>query len=189
MTAVGIAWTGGAAAEDRDARFEEIVRAHGAKVQGLVRRMVGNEADDLVQEVFLQVYRSLPRFRGDAQVSTWLYRIATNRCLDHLRRERRREKRLVPLDEAGPRAVLDAAAARGLSPEAGVEARDLAGEVRRCLEALPLDLRTVVVLRDLQGLEYREIAVILGLPLGTVQSRLHRGRSLLKEKLSPYLEG
>ncbi|HHW14083.1 MAG TPA: sigma-70 family RNA polymerase sigma factor [Firmicutes bacterium] len=188
MAAVGMTWPGEAAAQDRDARFEQIVRTYGGRVRALVHRMVGSDADDLVQDIFLQVYRALPEFRGDASVATWLYRIATNRCLDHLRRHRRTQARVISLDERTQESAPDLAAAAA-SPEATTEARDLSREVRRCLLALPVELRTVVVLRDLEGLEYREIAAVLGLPLGTVQSRLHRARNLLKEKLSPYLEG
>lgn len=189
MAAVGMTWPGEAAAQDRDARFEQIVRSYGGRVRALVQRMVGRDADDLVQDIFLQVYRALPEFRGDASVATWLYRIATNRCLDHLRRHRRTQARVISLDERTQESASDLAALAQTSPEATTEARDLNREVRRCLLALPVELRTVVVLRDLEGLEYREIAAVLGLPLGTVQSRLHRARNLLKEKLSPYLEG
>ncbi|MDI6871970.1 MAG: sigma-70 family RNA polymerase sigma factor [Bacillota bacterium] len=188
MAAVEVTWPGGAAAQDRNARFEEIVRTYGTRVHTLVYRMVGSEADDLVQEVFLQVYRSLPRFRGEAKLTTWLYRIATNRCLDHLRRRRRTQTRFLSLDEYAQDCVLEAAQP-GASPEAGTEALDLTREIRRCLTTLPVELRTVVVLRDLEGLEYRQIAAVLGWPLGTVQSRLHRARTLLKQQLSPYLEG
>ncbi|MGE5554186.1 MAG: sigma-70 family RNA polymerase sigma factor [Betaproteobacteria bacterium] len=188
MATVEMTWPGATAVRDRESRFEEIVRTYGPKVYTLVRRMVGDDADDLVQEVFLQVYRALPQFRGDAQVGTWLYRIATNRCLDHLRRHRRTQGRVVSLDEH-TQAAHDSVSVAGPSPEVATEAQDLSREVWRCLASLPPDLRAVEVLRDLHGLEYRKIAAVLGVPLGTVQSRLHRARNLLREKLSPYLEG
>jgi RNA polymerase sigma-70 factor (ECF subfamily) len=182
-------WPGTAARAERDARFEDLVRTHGPKVRSLVHRLVGVEADDLVQDIFVQVYRGLPGFRGEAQVSTWLYRIATNRCLDHLRRHRRTEGKGVSLEEFAQEHPAEPLATPLASPEARTVAGDLRREIRRCLYALPPDLRAVVVLRDLEGLEYREIAAVLGLPLGTVQSRLHRGRNLLREELGPYLEG
>lgn len=190
MAVVGLTWPGGAVPEDRDARFEEIVRTHGTRVRSLVHRMVGTDAEDLVQEIFLQVYRALPGFRGEAKVATWLYRIAANQCLDHLRHRRRSETKVVHLAEPSLEEVAEAAEARlQASPEELAEARDLAREVRRSLESLPDDLRVVVVLRDFEGLAYRELAAVLGLPLGTVQSRLHRARELLKRRLAPYLEG
>jgi RNA polymerase sigma-70 factor (ECF subfamily) len=183
------AWPGEAARAEQDAWFEDLVRTHGSKVRSLVYRLVGGEAEDLVQDVFVQVYRSLPGFRGEAQVSTWLYRIATNRCLDYLRRHRRTEGKVISLENCAEEHSLEPLAVPLASPEARTVAVDLRREIRRCLAALPADLRAVVVLRDLEGLEYREIAAVLGLPLGTVQSRLHRGRNLLRDKLGPYLEG
>lgn len=188
LTTVGLTWPGGASV-DRDARFEELVHAYGGRVRALVHRLVGQDADDLVQDIFLQVYRSLPGFRGEAKVSTWLYRVATNRCLDHLRRSRRAKTRVLSWEEYASVCSVETAALPLVSPEAACEHQDLTAAVRRCLTELPAILRVVVVLRDLEGLEYREIAAVLGVPLGTVQSRLHRARHLLKQKLGPYLEG
>lgn len=191
MAAVGLTWPGGAVPRgDHDARFEEIVRTHGTRVRSLARRMVGTEVEDLVQEIFLQVYRGLPNFRGEAKVATWLYRITANQCLDHLRRRRRAAALLVPLDGERMASALDETAVRlQQSPEEVAEAQDLSREVRRALAALPDELRVTVILRDFEGLEYREIAAVLGLPLGTVQSRLHRARERLKGQLTRYLEG
>jgi RNA polymerase sigma-70 factor (ECF subfamily) len=142
------------------------------------------EADDLAQEAFLAVYRALPSFRGEARLQTWLYRITVNVCLQAIRRRRPPTAELPDEYEEG--------AARAHSPswQAGPEDLSLRREarlrVRQMVAQLPAKFREVVVLCDLQDLPYEETAAILRISIGTVRSRLHRGRNRLKEMLKDY---
>lgn len=166
-----------------DARaFEELVRAYQHRVFGVAVRMLGNraEAEDLAQEVFLRVHRSIADFRGEAKLSTWLYAIASRLCLNRLasgerHRIREGEETLMRLPSA------DAGAAETL--ERGE--RDAA--LSQAIASLPDERRIVVVLRDVEGLSYEEIARALDLEPGTVRSRLHRARLDLKDKLERFL--
>ncbi len=166
-----------------DARaFEELVRAYQHRVFSVALRMLGNraEAEDVAQEVFLRVHRAIGDFRGDAKLSTWLYAIASRLCLNRLasgehRRMRAGEATLMTLPSA------DAGAAEAL--ERGE--RDAA--LQQAIASLPEERRIVVVLRDVEGLSYDEIAHALDLEPGTVRSRLHRARLDLKDKLERFL--
>ena len=163
---------------DQDA-FAELVRRHHGLVYNLCLRLVGQPADaaDATQEVFLRVYTRLGHFRGQARFRTWLYRIAVNTCQDELRRRRRRPRLLGDLGRD--------AAADGPPPPAGaVLAREVRAAVAAALAALPEPFRVAVVLRDLHHLSYDEIGAVLGLPPGTVRSRIHRGRLLLRDALT-----
>lgn len=156
-------------AGDREA-FGQIVSRHQAAVYRVVRGILGDpgESEDVAQEVFLKAYASLGRFRGESNLFTWLYRIAVNEAL-----RARRRRRPQPL-EAAPEAVSPPA-----EPEEPEEMPTL-GTLRRLLGRLPDDHRAIVVLRDLEGLSYREIAETLEIPLGTVESRLFRARRELR---------
>lgn len=138
--------------------------------------MTGNAADaeDATQEALIAIVRGLPRFDGRSQFATWAYRVATNACLDEIRRRARRPEPAEPpvLEAAALDASIDSAVADRLDIDAA-------------LGTLPLDFRAAVVLRDLCGLDYSEIAETLGIPAGTVRSRIARGRAAL----SPLLEG
>ena len=166
-----------------DARaFEELVRAYQHRVFGVAVRMLGDrtEAEDVAQEVFLRVHAAVRDFRGEAKLSTWLYTIASRLCLNRLASgERRRthagDETLMRLPSA------DAGAAAAL--ERGE--RDAA--LQQAIAALPEERRIVVVLRDVEGLSYEEIAQALDLEPGTVRSRLHRARLDLKDKLERFL--
>jgi RNA polymerase sigma-70 factor (ECF subfamily) len=166
-----------------DARaFEELVRAYQHRVFGIALRMLGNraEAEDIAQEVFLRVHRSVADFRGEAKLSTWLYSIASHLCLNRLasgdrHRVREGEETLMRLPSA------DVGAAETL--ERGE--RDAA--LLQAIASLPEERRIVVVLRDVEGLSYEEIARALDLEPGTVRSRLHRARLDLKDKLERFL--
>jgi RNA polymerase sigma-70 factor (ECF subfamily) len=162
--------------------FEEFVIAYQHRVFGVALRMLDNraEAEEIAQETFLRAHRALADFRGDAKLSTWLYAIASRLCLNRLassdrRRPREGEETLLRLasDDAG-------AAAR-------LERSELEQALAAAIEALPEERRMVVVLRDVQGLSYEEIAATLGLEPGTVRSRLHRARMDLKAKLERFL--
>jgi RNA polymerase sigma-70 factor (ECF subfamily) len=162
--------------------FEELVMTYQHRVFGVALRMLGNraEAEDVAQEAFVRAHRALGAFRGDAKLSTWLYAITSRLCLNRLasgerRLTRQNEDALLRLSDAGPR------------PDAALERRELETALGRAIAELPEDRRIVVVLRDLEGLSYEEIAEVLELPLGTVRSRLHRARADLKEKLERFL--
>jgi RNA polymerase sigma-70 factor (ECF subfamily) len=162
--------------------FEELVRGYQHRVFGVAVRMLGNraEAEDVAQEVFLRVHRSIGDFRGEAKLSTWLYSIASRLCLNRLagserHRVREGEETLMRLPSA------DAGAADAL--ERGE--RDAA--LQQAIASLTEERRIVVVLRDVEGLSYDEIAEALDLEPGTVRSRLHRGRQDLRDKLERFL--
>lgn len=156
---------------DRDA-LDALLRAHYDRVHALCRRMTGNDADalDATQDALIAIVRGLPRFQAGARFSTWAYRVATNACLDELRRRRRRP-------EPGlPESHRDAVA----SASDGVDARI---DIDRALASVAPEFRAPVVLRDLCGLDYAEIAEVLDVPVGTVKSRIARGRTALADLL------
>jgi RNA polymerase sigma-70 factor (ECF subfamily) len=161
--------------------FEELVRTQQHRVYGLALRMLGNaaEAQDVAQEVFLRAHRGLAEFRGDARLSTWLYAIVSRLCLNRLAGGERR------LTRDGEEALSRIADARP-GPDQTLEQGELAEALSRAIGELPEERRIVVVLRDIEGLAYEEIAEVLELPVGTVRSRLHRARLDLKEKLERF---
>ena len=157
--------------------WEEIARSHGRFLYNVAYRLTGNDADaqDLVQDVLLRVRRGLVTYRPGS-LEGWLSRITTNAFLDDVRRRRRRPVDRLPDD---PDRVLVATD----DVEETVGAADLSADVERALAALAPDFRTAVVLCDVVGLSYDEIAEALDIPLGTVRSRIHRGRAALREAL------
>ena len=159
--------------------FGELVRRHREGVVNVVYRMCGdaNLSEDAAQEAFIRAWQHLLSYRPRSPFRNWVYRIATNVALDMLRRERE----TVDID-----ALSLAASDRG--PEATVEGRERGEQVRQAVLALPPASRTVLVLREYEGLSYREIADMLGIPIGTVMSRLNYARNRLRESLAPYLE-
>lgn len=173
---------------DEIAAFEALVARYGQRVYTMAYRMAGNDADakDLAQEAFLRVFRALRSIDPSAQLDSWLYRIVTNLFIDMLRRRPR--ARVESLDapvttRSGGEVVREIADDRG-NPEADVVDRQMAADVQQALLALHPDLRAVVVLSDIEGYAYEEIAEALGIPVGTVKSRLHRARKTLQARLS-----
>lgn len=148
-------------------------------------RMVGNadDADDIAQDVFVRAHRGLPRFRGDCRFTTWLYRIATNLCI-----ERRRSARPapLPLDAPGVQEML-CVPMPGSDPVAVAERRFTEEAIAATIRELPAHHRAVVVLRDVEGLSYDEMAHALGCSVAAVKVRLHRARELLRKRLRSLL--
>jgi RNA polymerase sigma-70 factor (ECF subfamily) len=164
--------------------WEEIVEQHSARVYRLAYRLTGNvhDAEDLTHDVFIRVFRSLNSYQPGT-FEGWLHRITTNVFLDRMRRKQR-----IRFD-----ALSEESAARLPSREAGPEqvydATHFDDDVQLALDALPPDFRAAVVLCDIEGLSYEEIATTLGIKLGTVRSRIHRGRALLREALAHRAPG
>jgi RNA polymerase sigma-70 factor (ECF subfamily) len=163
-----------AQAGDRRA-VEALLRRHHDRIYAICRRVVGSseDADDATQEAMISIVRGLARFDGRAAFSTWTYRIATNAALDELRRRRRRPSPHATADTGAPLEVVDTDSHRGI---------DAVGErlaIDAAIDALPDEFRVAVVLRDVCDLDYAEIASTLEIPVGTVKSRIARGRSLL----------
>jgi RNA polymerase sigma-70 factor (ECF subfamily) len=167
--------------------FEQIVRHYSGMVFSLAARLVGpSDAEDVVQETFLRAWHSLARFRGESSLKTWLYAIALNRARARHGTLSRLRAVFTPgrTREDDAFASLDDAADPALSPEENAVLTERRRRLREAVRVLPDEFRTTVVLRDLEGLSYEEVAEVLGIPVGTVRSRLARGRALLKEMLS-----
>jgi len=165
--------------------FEELVLEYEKKVYNVALRILGNSEDaaDMTQEAFIKAYNSLSGFRGDSKFSVWLTRIVSNLCLDFLRsRNRRPTISLSMEDDDGDDVQLDIADTRQ-SPELLLERSLTRESVRRGLRSLPEDYREILLLREIQGLSYDEIAAALNIEVGTVKSRIFRGR----KKLCDYL--
>ena len=166
----------------REDVFEELVRRYQRPIAAYVYRMVGDyeAALDLTQEVFIKVYGSLARYRSEYKFSTWIYRIAHNAAIDHLRRHSLREQSLTD-DVAGePRELI---VPNGkLSPEQESEREERRAEIERVVLQLPASYRELIVLRHSHDLSYDEIAEVTGLPLGTVKNRLFRAREAMRQQ-------
>lgn len=161
--------------------YEQLVAAYEKNTYNLALRMVGNaqDAEDMTQEAFLKAYNSLDSFRGDSKFSVWLYRIVSNVCLDFLRKKNRRQTSSLSVeDDEGEQIQLDIPD-EAQSPEALLEKKLTREAVRRGLEQLPEDSRQILLLREIQGLSYEEIAQVLDLEAGTVKSRIFRARKRL----------
>lgn len=177
-----------AAARRGDHRaFEALVLKYQGRIFRLIQRLVSGSdvVDDLAQEVFIRAYRSLGDFKGEASLYTWLYKIALNICRNHYR-SRGRRPAYTELDEADGSAGLEAA---GGSPEDEVFRREFWEQLQRGLAGLPAEQREAVVFCDLEGMSYEEMATLLGVPIGTVRSRIFRGRKALQQRLASYQSG
>ncbi|MDT8317265.1 MAG: sigma-70 family RNA polymerase sigma factor [bacterium] len=174
--------------QEGDSRsFEMLVIKYQQRIFNVIFRIVRNRDDveDLAQEAFLNAFRSIKGFRGGSSFYTWLYRIASNVSLNHLAKN----KRAVFVDEA----VMDTAdvaektASADISPERRVSSNETASAISKAVESLPEEIKKAVILREYEGLSYEEIAELMDCPVGTVRSRIFRGRGILKTSLKGYL--
>ncbi len=170
--------------------FDVLVARYQHKVVKLIMRYVRDQAEalDVAQEAFLKAYRALPRFRGDSAFYTWLYRISINTAKNHLVAARRR-----PLDYNLDLQDPDQYEMHGKlktedTPEGNLLSEEIRETVNRAIEGLPEDLRTAIMLRELEGMSYEEIATAMECPVGTVRSRIFRAREAIDKRLRPLLD-
>jgi RNA polymerase sigma-70 factor, ECF subfamily len=175
------------------AAFESLVAERSGEIYGLLYRLTENseEARDLTQETFLRAFQSIGQFRGDADLRTWIYRIAINQARNRWRwwRRRRRDS-TVSLDsteERGDKTLIRLPADRGNTPEQDTLAHERECVLRAALQTLGRAYKETLILRDIEGFSYEEVAEALGISIGTVKSRLARGRSELRRKLEGSL--
>src|SRR5437016_1102203 len=167
----------------REASFEELVRRYQRPIAAYVYRMVGDydSALDLTQEVFIKVYNSLARYRSEFKFSTWIYKIAHNAAIDHLRRYAVRGQALSTGTDGERREIV--LESLRLTPEQESERKEKCSEIEIVVSALPDAYRELIVLRHSHDLSYDEIAEVTGLPLGTVKNRLFRAREAMRDQL------
>ena len=170
------------AIEGAEGSFEELVRRYQRPISAYVYRMVGNyeSALDLTQEIFIKVYGSLRKYRSEFKFSTWIYKIAHNAAVDHLRRSSTREQSLINGTESDPFEL--PIESRRLSPEQESERKERRVEIESVVRALPANYRELIILRHSQDLTYEEIVEVTGLPLGTVKNRLFRAREMMRQQ-------
>jgi RNA polymerase sigma-70 factor (ECF subfamily) len=164
---------------DRSA-FNQLVLKYRNRVTSIAARMLGDraEAEDLAQDVFVKVYHSLRSFQGEALFSTWLYRITSNGCLNRRKRQQRERRLHDAIEEIEPLAFDPFA-----NPHSALERKQLGALLERIIRELSEDQRLVLILRDVEGLSYEEIAESLSVELGTVRSRLHRARQEVQARI------
>jgi RNA polymerase sigma-70 factor (ECF subfamily) len=178
-----------------EAAFNELVRLYETKIFRLVLRMLGGdraEAEDLAQEVFVTVFKSIDSFRGESKLSTWIYRVAANHSKNRIKYLHRRTRGgRKEFDETADRDALEsgsmATSAQVPRPDSMAEAKEVEGIIQIALGVLDLEQRELVILRDIENLTYEEIQDVTGLPEGTVKSRLHRARNALQEKVEELM--
>ena len=170
-----------------ESAFNELVVTYERRVYGLVFRMLGrrDEAEDLAQEVFVQVFKAIDQFRGESKLSTWIYRIAVNLCKNRTKyNQRRHAGEQDDIDAMAERVPMSAARAATVGdqtrPDELVEGMQLEVIVKRAIGKLDTEFREALILADVEDMPYDEIAQITGVPVGTVKSRIHRARAQLK---------
>lgn len=171
--------------------FELLVEKYQRKVARLLSRFIRDHAEieDVAQEAFIKAYRALPLFRGDSAFYTWLYRIAINTAKNTLVAQGRRAPTSTEFDAEQAETFEDADQLRDMStPESLLQSRQIGETVSAAMDALPDELRNAIVLREIEGLSYEEIAEAMSCPIGTVRSRIFRAREAVAEKLRPLLE-
>ena len=170
--------------------FDLLINKYQHRIVSLVSRYVGDQADamDVAQEAFIKAYRAIDRFRGDSAFYTWLYRIAINTAKNHLVASSRRP----PGDDVDAQEAEQFGADSGLkeyaTPERMALSSELATTIQAAIDELPEELRTAIVLRELDGLSYEEIAAAMDCPIGTVRSRIFRARDAIDRRIRPLLD-
>lgn len=162
--------------------FEELISTHQNMIYNYCYRMSGNlhDAEDLTQEVFIKVYKSLETFKGKSKFSTWIYRIAYNTCIDRHRKNKPIDDNMVFLDSEDEYINLKS---KSDIPEDELLTKESQDRIQRCINSLRPEYRSVIILRDIQNYTYVEIAEMLDIPLGTVKSHINRGRAALRKSL------
>jgi RNA polymerase sigma-70 factor (ECF subfamily) len=171
--------------------FELLVTKYQRRIFRLLSRMIRDpaEIEDVAQEAFVKAYRALSNFRGESAFYTWLYRIAINTAKNHLVSQGRRVPTTTGNDIEDAEGFDDAALLREVAtPDSMLQSRQVAEAVNRAIEKLPEELRTAIVLRELEGLSYEEIAETMACPIGTVRSRIFRAREAIASELRPLLD-
>lgn len=179
---------------DRDERaFKELIDDHRDRVFNITYRMLGNraEAEDVAQEVFITVFKHIESFREESKFSTWLYRVTVNTCKNRIKYlARRHDRDRDELDETSQQAngAVNGAPVRAAQPDKALASAQMEQLLQEAIAALDDDQRAVVILRDVEDLSIEEICEITGLPDGTVKSRLHRARLVLRKKMQRHVE-
>lgn len=171
--------------------FELLVLKYQRKIMRLLSRLIHDpaEAEDVAQDAFIKAYRAIPQFRGESAFYTWLYRIAVNTAKNHLVARRRRPSSSAQYENDDGETFDETDNLSDINtPEAAFASREIADTVNRAIEALPEELRTAIVLREIEGLSYEEIAQSMGCPIGTVRSRIFRAREAIASRLRPILD-
>lgn len=170
--------------------FDLLVLKYQRKIMRLLSRMIREpaEVEDVAQETFIKAYRALPQFRGDSAFYTWLYRIAINTARNWQAASNRRPQTISTLenDEGETFSQIDSLTDQS-TPESLAATRQIAQTVNDAIGALPEDLRTAIVLREIEGMSYEDIASSMGCPIGTVRSRIFRAREAIAERLRPVM--
>lgn len=173
------------------AAFDLLVSKYQRRLMRLVSRLIHDqaEAEDVVQETFIKAYRALRHFRGEAAFYTWLYRIGINTAKNMLATQGRRNHTTALQHVEKGESLEDVERLRDIeTPEAMFASKQIAITVHSAMDALPLELRTAIVLRELEGLTYEEISEVMSCPIGTVRSRIFRAREAIAEKLRPLVD-
>ncbi len=171
--------------------FDLLVSKYQRRLMRLVSRLVHDpaEAEDVVQETFIKAYRALRHFRGDSAFYTWLYRIGVNTAKNFIVTQGRRTPTSTDADAEHAEVFDDASHLRDINtPESLLASKQIAQTVNAAMDLLPLELRTAIVLREIEGLSYEEISEVMACPIGTVRSRIFRAREVIAEKLRPLLD-
>jgi RNA polymerase sigma-70 factor (ECF subfamily) len=175
---------------DRQA-FDQLVAKYQRKLGRLVGRLVKDsaEVEDVVQEAFIKAYRALPAFRGDSAFYTWLYRIGVNTAKNHLAARGRRAPTSTEFDNDEAESFAEGDLLRDIdTPESLLMTKQIGETVNQAMDSLPDELREAIVLREIEGLSYEEIAQAMACPIGTVRSRIFRAREAVANKLRPLLD-
>lgn len=179
---------------DRDeGAFRELIQEHRDRVFNITYRMLGNrhEAEDVAQEVFISVFKTIDSFREESKFSTWLYRVTVNHCKNRIKYlARRHDRDRDELDESKheTNGAINGGTVRAAQPDRALASAQMEQLLQEAIKSLDDDQRTVVILRDVEDLSIEEICEITGLPDGTVKSRLHRARLVLRKKMQRHVE-